>query len=73
MKPITRDAAEEMADQLRSAYPIDGNGVAMFLGAADPKAKNIGHVNTVRVWCRDGYPGMDQFGSQQHTPGRRPL
>lgn len=34
MKPITRKAALEMADHLRSAYPIDRNEVADFLEAA---------------------------------------
>jgi hypothetical protein len=34
MKPITREAAKEMADHLRSAYPIDRNEVADFLEAA---------------------------------------
>jgi hypothetical protein len=33
MKPITRDAAREMADHLRSAYPIDRSEVAEFLEA----------------------------------------
>ena len=37
MKPITRDAAREMADHLRSAYPIDRSEVAEFLEAAANK------------------------------------
>ena len=31
-----------------------------FLNEADPSAKQIGHVNTVRIWRRDGYPGLEQ-------------
>ena len=28
------------------------------LNAADPEAKPIGHINTVRIWRRAGYPGL---------------
>jgi hypothetical protein len=34
MKPITREAALELADHLRSAYPIDRDEFAAFLEAA---------------------------------------
>jgi DNA invertase Pin-like site-specific DNA recombinase len=35
------------------------------LNAADPSAKKIGHVNTVRVWRRDGYPGLEQIEKKE--------
>ena len=28
------------------------------LNSADPSAKKIGHINTVRIWRRAGYPGL---------------
>ena len=30
------------------------------LNSADPSAKKIGHINTVRIWRRAGYPGLEQ-------------
>lgn len=50
-----------VARQLRSQSLLDtlsARELQTVLNTADTKAKPIGHVNTVRIWRRAGYPGL---------------
>lgn len=50
-----------VARQLQSRGLLDAltaRELQTALNDADPKAKPIGHINTVRIWRRDGYPGL---------------